>query len=546
MSSLASTSSASSHYTASTYSTRADRRPAPSDDEVMSILQPLGYTTGSCGYCQTPSGKRKRTARSYGLEAPAFTPSKSQRQLLHRFANMCTRGARYGTPGWGDNFDELKNDGPSWETKADSLLSMAKSVTFEPPKQARLDDLDENEGSNTKNPRLSRSKHRAKSGGSIANASQPPFGRAADSSKSKGKGRAPAMSLEEMVHEGEYDQADPQHQFLHQFKFVLEEASFTEEKYNLFCRYQTKIHKEPENKVTRKGFKRFLVDSPLEIEDSGVADYRYGSHHGLYYVDGQLIALAVLDILPGAVSSVYLAWDPDWSGASLGKLSALREISMVREMHAAGLHDMTAYMMGFYIHSCPKMRYKGEYHPSSLLDPETNEYYPLQTCLAMLDTDDHAVFSRRSTARATGSASHTAPVSILRARNGAGDMSRTDAQAMTPVGHNTHVNEMDSASSGLATRDQSEDSMSEDQGEDSSDDPDANAVKWPDETPPGCLDPKKLPKDMLLKTTVLEHRMLVPLLFSSAWHNTEKQQEVRELLAATGEALAGRIAIYTG
>jgi len=35
------------------------------------------------------------------------------------------------------------------------------------------------------------------------------------------------------------------------------------------------------------------------------------------------------------------------------------------------------YYMGFYIHSCPKMRYKGKLSPSYLLCPETYEWLPL-------------------------------------------------------------------------------------------------------------------------------------------------------------------------
>lgn len=54
----------------------------------------------------------------------------------------------------------------------------------------------------------------------------------------------------------------------------------------------------------------------------------------------------MIDVLPGAVSSVYLAWDPDYAGLGLGKISALREIAMVREMKEAGVEGMEAYMMG--------------------------------------------------------------------------------------------------------------------------------------------------------------------------------------------------------
>jgi len=63
----------------------------------------------------------------------------------------------------------------------------------------------------------------------------------------------------------------------------------------------------------------------------------------------------------------------------------LREISLAREIHEAGVSEMRYLYMGeyfharlifgterdigFYIQSCQKMRYKGEYAPSYLLDP---------------------------------------------------------------------------------------------------------------------------------------------------------------------------------
>ena len=40
----------------------------------------------------------------------------------------------------------------------------------------------------------------------------------------------------------------------------------------------------------------------------------------MYRVDGKLIAMAVLDILPGCVSSVYFMYDPKWKKYSLGKV----------------------------------------------------------------------------------------------------------------------------------------------------------------------------------------------------------------------------------
>lgn len=51
----------------------------------------------------------------------------------------------------------------------------------------------------------------------------------------------------------------------------------------------------------------------------------YGSYHQLYRVDGKLIAMAVLDILPSCVSSVYFMYDVAWDHYNLGKVSFRQE-----------------------------------------------------------------------------------------------------------------------------------------------------------------------------------------------------------------------------
>lgn len=47
---------------------------------------------------------------------------------------------------------------------------------------------------------------------------------------------------------------------------------------------------------------------------------KYGSYHQLYRLDGTLIAMAVLDVLPKCVSSVYFMYDTHWEWLSLGKV----------------------------------------------------------------------------------------------------------------------------------------------------------------------------------------------------------------------------------
>lgn len=48
---------------------------------------------------------------------------------------------------------------------------------------------------------------------------------------------------------------------------------------------------------------------------------------------------------------------------------------------------------GFYIHSCQKMRYKGEYAPSYLADPEEYTWFPLEKCRPLLDKNHYAAFA---------------------------------------------------------------------------------------------------------------------------------------------------------
>lgn len=118
--------------------------------------------------------------------------------------------------------------------------------------------------------------------------------------------------------------------------------------------------------------------------------------------------MGVIDILPGCVSSVYFMYDTTWERFSLGKVSLSRSNLVGRlylDLHRFyssapfekslwhGICKKLAHLkwdiftwvcfsslvfptrrsytlcQGFYIYSCPKMRYKGEYAPSYLADP---------------------------------------------------------------------------------------------------------------------------------------------------------------------------------
>lgn len=150
-------------------------------------------------------------------------------------------------------------------------------------------------------------------------------------------------------------------------------ASFTTEKYNLYKKYQIQVHGDAENELSETGFTRFLVTSPLSnVSDRNPsAGQVFGTFHQEYRCDGVLFAVGVLDVVPSGLSSVYFFYDPDMKHLSLGKFSALMELEHCQK------NNLQYYYMGFYIHQCEKMRYKGEYKPSELLCPVTNQWYLL-------------------------------------------------------------------------------------------------------------------------------------------------------------------------
>ncbi|KAH8699297.1 arginine-tRNA-protein transferase 1 [Talaromyces proteolyticus] len=158
----------------------------------------------------------------------------------------------------------------------------------------------------------------------------------------------------------------------HKFEVTIEGDSVSQRKFDVFLKYQKAVHNESTDRWKTADFKRFLC-SGLKRNDpkQGSDEKKLGSWHQCYRLDGRLIAVAVLDLLPDGVSSVYLFYDPEFGDWEFGKLSALREIALATEQ------KYKYYYMGYYIHSCQKMRYKALYRPQYILDPESMTWDPL-------------------------------------------------------------------------------------------------------------------------------------------------------------------------
>ena len=161
--------------------------------------------------------------------------------------------------------------------------------------------------------------------------------------------------------------------------------------YEVFRKFQTIIHKEPDEKCRTEHFAQFCVDSPLIQESCNIPGVNYGSYHQQYWIDDTLVMVGVLDFLPQGVLCNYLYYDPHYRFIAPGVFSALYEIAQTQE-YAKTDPQMQFYYMGYYVHDCPKMNYKRFYDSSYVLCPETLRYVLLPDCRSKMDDSKYCRF----------------------------------------------------------------------------------------------------------------------------------------------------------
>ncbi|KAH9534067.1 hypothetical protein CY35_18G087300 [Sphagnum magellanicum] len=176
----------------------------------------------------------------------------------------------------------------------------------------------------------------------------------------------------------------------------MRKSAFDAEEFALYKKYQILVHNDKPEQVNESTYCSFLIDTPLisvpPASDGTTPADGFGSFHQQYRIDGKLVAVGVVDILPHCLSSKYLFWDPDLPFLSLGKYSALKEIEWVQEAHKV-CPSLKYYYLGYYIHSCPKMRYKAAYAPSELLCPVKYTWVPYHLVRSHLDRSPYFCLS---------------------------------------------------------------------------------------------------------------------------------------------------------
>lgn len=164
--------------------------------------------------------------------------------------------------------------------------------------------------------------------------------------------------------------------------------SSNNEKFAVYKKYQMNVHKDPEEKLKNSSsynhawgstnLKGPAIKLPKDLSSKTphpeLYPDSYGTYNFIHRIDGKIIAVGVWDILPTSLSSVYLYYDTDYSFLDLGVFTAIKEIEYMKSFQKLIDVNFKYYVMGFYIDTCQKMRYKGEYQPTQLLDPVTYNY----------------------------------------------------------------------------------------------------------------------------------------------------------------------------
>ena len=78
--------------------------------------------------------------------------------------------------------------------------------------------------------------------------------------------------------------------------------------------------------------------------------------------DGQLLAVAVTDVVADALSAVYTFYAPEEAARSLGTYAILRQVQRAKDEGREHLY------LGFWLDGHPKMAYKRGYRPLEFLD----------------------------------------------------------------------------------------------------------------------------------------------------------------------------------
>ncbi len=138
-------------------------------------------------------------------------------------------------------------------------------------------------------------------------------------------------------------------------QLVIGEPALSEEKLALYDRFH-------EFQADDKGWPSHGPKEPSDYSESFVEN-PFPTEEWCYFVDGRLIGIGYVDVLPKAMSAIYFFYDPGERHRSLGTYNVLRIID------SAATRRIPHAYLGYYVEGCRSLEYKDRFRPNEVLSP---------------------------------------------------------------------------------------------------------------------------------------------------------------------------------
>ena len=141
---------------------------------------------------------------------------------------------------------------------------------------------------------------------------------------------------------------------------------FNRDAFDLYNEYHVQRHEKPLK--SEYSYCEHVVDSPVaNCSKDGI---NYGTFHQLYRLDGKLVAIGIIDIVPSGIVSVYMWYSTSKEVCrySFGVYSTLKEIELVLELSKKNPNMRYYYMQGWNRNN-KKLTYKANYGPEEFYCP---------------------------------------------------------------------------------------------------------------------------------------------------------------------------------
>ena len=136
-------------------------------------------------------------------------------------------------------------------------------------------------------------------------------------------------------------------------QLVIRRPTLSSEHLDLYNRYHQ------ERKATR-GWQH-EPSSRAEYLQAFVEGARDFGYEFAYYREEQLVAVALVDLLPNAISAVYCFYDPLYKPYSLGTFSILKQIAFAKKRGVSYLYP------GYWVPENRSLSYKSRFKPFEIL-----------------------------------------------------------------------------------------------------------------------------------------------------------------------------------